>query len=90
MDHEGEVLESYVTRTRDKVAALRFMRKANPNNEEIGRYANRAKNSHLPIRRRVLAILRFRQMRSLHKFALVNTSQHNHFAEDHHLVDRST
>lgn len=28
VDHEGEVLESYVTRTRDKQAALRFMRKA--------------------------------------------------------------
>jgi transposase-like protein len=28
VDHEGEVLESYVTRTRDKNAALRFMKKA--------------------------------------------------------------
>ena len=28
VDHEGEVLESYVTKTRDKAAALRFMRKA--------------------------------------------------------------
>ena len=28
VDHEGEVLESYVTRTRDKAVALRFMRKA--------------------------------------------------------------
>jgi putative transposase len=28
VDHEGEVLESYVTRTRDKAAALRFMKKA--------------------------------------------------------------
>ena len=27
VDHEGEVLESYVTRTRDKKAALAFMRK---------------------------------------------------------------
>ena len=27
VDHEGEVLESYVTRTRDKAAALRFMKK---------------------------------------------------------------
>nr|WP_241233732.1 transposase [Altericroceibacterium xinjiangense] len=26
VDHEGEVLESYVTKTRDKAAALRFMR----------------------------------------------------------------
>lgn len=28
VDHEGEILESYVTRTRDKDAALRFMKKA--------------------------------------------------------------
>jgi len=28
VDHEGEVLESYVTPTRDKAAALRFMKKA--------------------------------------------------------------
>jgi putative transposase len=28
VDHEGEILESYITRTRDKDAALRFMKKA--------------------------------------------------------------
>lgn len=28
IDHEGEVLESYVTRTRDKNAALKFLKKA--------------------------------------------------------------
>jgi putative transposase len=28
VDHEGEVLESYVTKTRDKAAALTFLRKA--------------------------------------------------------------
>ncbi|RZL28320.1 MAG: IS6 family transposase, partial [Sphingomonas sp.] len=28
VDHEGEVLESYVTKSRDKAAALTFMRKA--------------------------------------------------------------
>ncbi len=28
VDHEGEILESYVTRTRDKSAALTFMKKA--------------------------------------------------------------
>jgi putative transposase len=28
VDHEGEVLESYVTRTRDKAVALAFMKKA--------------------------------------------------------------
>ena len=28
VDHEGEVLESYVTKTRDKAAALKFIKKA--------------------------------------------------------------
>jgi putative transposase len=28
VDHEGEVLESFVTRSRDKAAALKFMKKA--------------------------------------------------------------
>nr|WP_028964982.1 DDE-type integrase/transposase/recombinase [Sphingomonas phyllosphaerae] len=28
VDHKGEVLESYANRTRDKVAALAFMKKA--------------------------------------------------------------
>jgi len=28
VDHEGEILESYVTKTRDKKAALKFLRKA--------------------------------------------------------------
>lgn len=28
MDHEGEILESYVTRKRDRSAALRFLKKA--------------------------------------------------------------
>ncbi|HET6538795.1 MAG TPA: DDE-type integrase/transposase/recombinase, partial [Sphingopyxis sp.] len=28
VDHEGEILESYVTKTRDKAAALRFLKKA--------------------------------------------------------------
>jgi len=28
IDHEGEVLESYVTKTRDKAAALKFIRKS--------------------------------------------------------------
>ncbi len=31
IDHEGEVLEAYVTKTRDKAAALKFLRKAMKN-----------------------------------------------------------
>ena len=59
--------------------------------QEIGRYANnRAENSHLPFRRREPAMLRFRQMKSLQKFASVHASLHNHFDQDRHLVDRTT
>ena len=117
VDHEGEVLESYVTRTRDKAAALRFMKKAlkrhgspdtittdglrsykaamnelgNAQKQEVGRWANnRVENSHLPLRRRERAMLRFRQMKSLQKFASVHANVHNHFNQDRHLVNRKT
>ena len=117
VDQEGEVLESYVTKTRDKTAALRFMRKAlkrhgSPETittdglrsygaamralgceqkREVGRWANnRVENSHLPFRRRERAMLRFRQMKALQKFASVHASLHNHFGSERHLVDRQT
>jgi putative transposase len=117
VDHEGEILESYVTKTRDKSAALKFMKKAlkrhgssetittdglrsykaamtelgNAEKQEVGRWANnRVENSHLPFRRRERAMLRFRQMRSLQKFASVHANVHNHFNHERHLVDRQT
>jgi len=117
VDHEGEVLESYVTKTRDKAAALRFIRKAlkrhgrpetivtdglksypaamrelgNEQRREVGRHANnRVENSHLPFRRRERAMLRFRRMKTLQKFASVHANVHNHFDLERHLVDRTT
>ena len=117
VDHEGEVLESFVSKTRDKKAALTFMRKAlrrhgrpeaittdgrrsykaamvelgNLDKQEIGRWANnRVENSHLPFRRRERAMLRFRQMKSLQKFASVHANVHNHFSSERHLIDRQT
>ena len=117
VDHEGEILESYVTKTRDKAAALRFMKKTLKHHgtvetittdglrsykaamkelgceekQEVGRYANnRVENSHLPFRRRERAMLRFRQMKSLQKFASVHANVHNHFSQERHLVDRQT
>lgn len=115
VDHEGEVLESYVTKKRDKAAALAFMKKAlkrhgqvdtfvtdglksypaamrelgNIDRHEMGRWANnRVENSHLPFRRRERAMQRFRQMRSLQKFASVHHSFYNHFNSQRHLVSR--
>jgi len=61
----------------------------NAEKQEIGRWANnRVENSHLPFRRRERAMLRFRQMRSLQKFASVHANLHNHFNQERHLVDR--
>ena len=117
VDHEGEILESYVTKKRDKSAALRFFKKTlkrhgkveaivtdglksypaamrclgNLDRQEMGRWLNnRAENSHLPFRRRERAMLRFRQMKSLQKFAAVHANVHNHFNTDRHLTDRET
>jgi len=58
---------------------------------EMGRWLNnRAENSHLPIRRRERVMLRFRQMKSLQKFASVHANVHNHFNLQRHLIDRQT
>ena len=117
VDHEGEILESFVTKERDKEAALRFMKKAlkrhgspeaittdglrsykaamtelgNAGKQEVGRWANnRVENSHLGFRRRERAMLRFRRMACLQKFASVHANVHNHFNSQRHLVDRTT
>jgi putative transposase len=67
------------------------VRSPNREKQEIGRWANnRVENSHLPFRRRERAMLRFRQMKSLQKFASVHASVHNHFAQERHLVERET
>jgi len=116
VDHEGEVLESLVTKTRDKAAALTFLKKAmkrygrpkvvvtdrlrsygaamreigSGHRQEAGRHMNnRAENSHLPFRRRERAMARFRQMRSLQKFAATHASVHNHFNHDRSLERRA-
>ena len=109
------MLESFVTETRDKAAALKFMKKlmkrhgaakaittdglrsytaamkeiGNASRQEVGRWANnRAENSHLPFRRRERAMLRFRRMKTLQKFASVHGSVHNHFQQERHLISR--
>jgi putative transposase len=113
----GEMVYLYITKTRDKDAALTFMKKAlkrhgspekvttdglrsyraamkdlgNADKQEVGRWANnRVENSHLPFRRRERAMLRFRQMKTLQKFASVHAGIHNHFNLERHLIDRQT
>ena len=117
VDHEREILDSFITKTRDKDAALTFMMKAlkrhgspqkvttdglasykaavkelgNTDKQEVGRWANnRVENSHLSFRKRERAMLRFRRMKTLQKFASVHANVHNHFNLERHLVDRKT
>jgi putative transposase len=49
---------------------------------------NRAENSHQPFRRREGAMARFRDIKTLQKFASVHASVHNHFNLDRHLNSR--
>ncbi len=108
-------MESFATKTRDKAAALKFIKKAMKRHgrpaaivtdgltsygvalrkigaadrKQTGRWLNnRAENSHLPFRRRERAMLRFRRMKTLQKFASVHGSVHNHFQQERHLVSR--
>ena len=109
-------MESFVTKRRDKKAAMKFLRKAMrkhgqsdvivtdklrsygaalkeigaKDRQETGRWQNnRAENSHLPFRRRERAMLRFRCMRSLQKFAAVHASVSNHFNHERSLSSRN-
>ena len=116
VDHEGEVLEVFVTKRRDRKAALAFLKRAmkrygqprvivtdrlksyraamrvigNAADQECGRWLNnRAENSHQPFRRREGAMSKFRDVKTLQKFAAVHASTFNHFNLDRHLNSRS-
>ena len=70
-------------------AAMREL--GNLDRRELGRWLNnRAENSHLPFRRRERAMLKFRRMKTLQKFASIHASVHNHFNAERQLVDRQT
>lgn len=111
VDQEGEVLESYVTKRRDRKAALKILKKimkrsgqpevvvtdkrisygaamkvvGNASRQDTGRWQNnRPENSHLPFRRREHAMLRFRHMQSLQKFASVHASIYIYFNQQRH------
>ncbi len=51
---------------------------------------NRAENSHQPFRQREGAMAKYRDVKTLQKFAAVHASIHNHFNQDHHLNRRDT
>ncbi len=116
VDAEGEVLESVVTKRRNKHAALKLLKKSMKQygradkivtdrlrsygaalrelgcltKQETGCWLNnRAENSHQPFRRKERAMQRFRQMRSLQKFASVHASVFNHFNQDRSHIHRA-
>ena len=115
VDHEGEVLEVFATKRRDRMAALKFFKRAMKRygqpkaivtdrlrsygaalkvigiveRQECGRWLNnRAENSHQPFRRRERAMQKFKDVRTLQKFAATHASIHNHFNQDRHLNRR--
>jgi len=115
VDDEGEVLEVFATKRRDRKAALKFLKRAmkrygrphsvvtdrlrsyraamksigNAGAQEYGRWLNnRAENSHQPFRRREGAMAKFRDVKTLQKFASAHASTHNHFNHERHLNRR--
>ena len=115
VDHEGEVLEVFATKRRDRKAALGFLKRAmtrysrpasivtyrlpsyraamnvigNAADQTCGQWLNnRAENSHQPFRRREGAMARFRDIKTLQKFAATHASVHNHFNQERHLYNR--
>jgi len=117
VDHEGEVLEIFATKRRDRKAALAFLKRAlkrygRPHSivtdrlrsyraamNAIGNAAsqscvrwfnNRAENSHQPFRRREGAMAKFRDVKTLQKFASIHALIHNHFNLQRHLTPRET
>jgi len=115
VDHEGEVLEVFATKRRDRRAALKFLKRTMKRygqakaivtdrlgsygaamkamgiveRQECGRWLNnRAENSHQPFRRRERVMQRFRDVKTLQKFAAAHASIHNHFNHDRHLNRR--
>jgi putative transposase len=115
VDHEGEVLEVFATKRRNRSAALKFLKQAMKRcgrpgaivtdrfrsygaamkvlaiakRQECGRWLNnRAENSYQPFRRRGGAMAKFRDIKTLQKFASAHASIRNHFNHDRHLNRR--
>jgi putative transposase len=117
VDQEGEVLEVFATKRRDRRAALTFLKRVMKrygrprslvtdrlrsyrtaiktlgiiDRQECGQWLNnRAETSHQPFRRREGAMARFRDIKTLQKFASVQAAIYNHFNLDRHLNRRDT
>ena len=83
----GRAEKMVTDRLRSYGAARRELRC--PTKQETGRWLNnRAENSRQPFRRKERAMQRFRQMRSLQKFASGHASVFNHFNQDRSHIHR--
>ena len=84
MKRHGRPKAIVTDRLRSYRAAMNII--GNAVSQECGRWLdNRAENSHQPFRRRKGAMAKFRDVKTLQKFAAVHASLHNHFNQDRHL-----
>ncbi len=88
MKRYGQVKAIVTDRLRSYRAAMKVI--GNTTSQECRRWLNnRAENSHQPFRRREDAMARFRDAKTLQKFAAAHASIHNHFNHDRHLNRRN-
>ncbi len=74
-------------RLRSYRAAMKVI--GNEGRQVTGRWLNnRAEYLHQPFRRRERAMAKFRQAKSLQKFASIHASIHNHFNQERKLYNR--
>jgi putative transposase len=89
MKRYGQPKVIVTDRLRSYRAAMNVI--GNAADQECGRWLNnRAENSHQPFRRREGAMSKFRNVKTLQKFASVHASIHNHFNLEHHPNCRET
>jgi putative transposase len=87
MKRYGRTRSIVTDRLRSYRSAMKVI--GNSVDQECGRWLNnRAENSHQPFRRRERAMAKFRDMKTLQKFAAAHASVHNHFNLGRHLDPR--
>ncbi len=87
MKRYGRPKKIVTDRLRSYRAAMREI--GNEARQETGHWLNnRAENSHQPFRRREGAMAKFRDIKTLQKFAAVHASIYNHFNLERHLNRR--
>ena len=87
MKRHGQLASIVTDRLRSYRAAMNAI--GNAADQTCGRWLNnRAEKSHHPFRRRERAMAKFRDMKTLQKFAAARASIQNHFNHDRHLDRR--